>query len=84
MAATLGLYLLVVAASPILRHDSSCDLKSPGHCTACLSSPVAPCVENGDSLAADRLPQAERVEAVVVVAPRPILAFDGAGRSPPV
>jgi formate dehydrogenase maturation protein FdhE len=82
VAVALGLYLLVLAASPVL-HDSSCDLKSPDHCTACLSSPVASCVESGDFLMAARLPEAERVEIDGVVALRPILVFDAAGRSPP-
>ena len=41
-AACLGLYALVVLASPGLHHDFDCHVKSPRHCQACVANPLAP------------------------------------------
>jgi hypothetical protein len=42
VAVCLGLYALVVLASPGLHHDFDCHLKSPRHCQACAANPLAP------------------------------------------
>lgn len=42
LLACLGLYALVVLASPGLHHDFDCHLKSPRHCQACVANPLAP------------------------------------------
>jgi len=42
LAACLGLYVVVVLASPGLHHDFDCHLKSPRHCQACAANPLAP------------------------------------------
>jgi hypothetical protein len=42
LLACLGLYALVVLASPVLHHDFDCHLKSPRHCQACVANPLAP------------------------------------------
>jgi hypothetical protein len=42
LLACLGLYALVVLASPGLHHDFDCHVKSPRHCQACAANPLAP------------------------------------------
>ena len=42
VAVCLGLYALVILASPGLHHDFECHVKSPRHCQACAANPLAP------------------------------------------
>jgi len=41
----LGVYALLLVASPLLHHDLACHLKSPTHCDACVAHPMASRVE---------------------------------------
>ena len=79
---TLAVYVLLLAANPILHDDLACHLKSPTHCSACTASPSASRVE----VVGATLPvpvEAGRVEtsdhAAQTRAPLLVLA----GRAPP-
>jgi hypothetical protein len=47
-------YGVVLGTSPLLHHDFACHLKTPSHCDACVSSPLAQAVETGIRIAPPR------------------------------
>ena len=78
-----ALYAIVVLAAAFEHHDLTCELKTPQHCTACVTSAVN--ADRVDGSTPTHLPLADlgratpadmRAESVVVCA-------DRTGRSPP-
>jgi len=78
-----GIYALVLIASPLLHHDLDCHLKSPSHCGACTANPLASRVERGLGPGGLRLPVAGRVEALQPSPPQAASPVRLPGRSPP-
>jgi hypothetical protein len=81
VAATLYAAVLLVAGFE--HHDLSCELKTPQHCAACVSTSVSP---DRPSLATDhgaRLADAGAAILVVIRAQSVLLSVVSTGRSPP-
>jgi hypothetical protein len=77
------LYAVFVFCAPFEHHDLSCELKTPQHCTACISSVVS---SNPDLPAASmtsHLADAGRAVPVDVHVESILLAVRTTGRSPP-
>jgi hypothetical protein len=79
----LGIYALVLAASPLLHHDLECHLKSPGHCDACVANPLASGIETGAPLCLPRFSDVGRVDHALERLPQSLCPLLAAGRSPP-
>jgi hypothetical protein len=77
------LFLVVLAGNPLLHHDLACHQRTPGHCDACLSTPLAPRVAEVAIPFPPQLPPAEPIEGTGEKLPRPPLSSPSSGRSPP-
>ena len=82
MAALLA-YGLVLAVTPVLHHDFECHARTPGHCVACIATPVGLGTEAGAPAASPQLTDVGRVELSATRAPEAALPADTHGRSPP-
>jgi hypothetical protein len=81
--ALLGLYALVLLASPALHCDFACHQKEPTHCQVCLVGPVAAPTIAQPSVWIGTLPLAGEVLAQQF-APQPrTVEVDVPGRAPP-
>lgn len=78
-----AVYLLALAANPLLHHDLEGHVKAPRPCDACVASPPGLCASVGAPLDATPLLDAGRVEDEWATAPEPSFAVDAPGRSPP-
>jgi hypothetical protein len=78
-----SLYVLVLAASPLLHHDFACHQRAPGHCGACIAQPSALRAPDSIGISAQRLADAGPIEARVEREPRLSVAVPTPGRSPP-
>jgi len=79
----LGLYLLVLVASPLLHHDLACHRRSPVHCQACLAHPPAPRAAEPAGLTAPRLADAGSIESPGRQASPRHVVVPSPGRAPP-
>ena len=82
--ATLLAYGLVLLTTPFLHHDLECHQRTPGHCVACIATPVALGAEAGAPSASPALTDVGGVECVTARAPEAALTADAHGRSPPL
>lgn len=83
MGLGVGLYVLTLVASPLFHQDLACHFKAPGHCVACLASPVAVQIETGVSLTPPPAPRSGSVEAEARNAPAATYTSTNTGRAPP-
>lgn len=79
----LAAYAVVLSASPVLHHDLACHLKTPGHCDACATSPLASRAEAASASTPPRLDEVGMVEATELRAPRLEGRLFGSERAPP-
>ena len=77
------LHLLVFVIAPFEHHDLLCHLKTPQHCTACVSNPVGTDTRNPVAPGEVRLADAGSTVARQVVIKGALLAVQTSGRSPP-
>jgi hypothetical protein len=84
LVVSLGLYAVVLLASPTLHHDFACHLKSPGHCPACIANPPTSGAESTGALGAALFVDFGRAITLPAESflPRPD-ALSLPGRSPP-
>ena len=83
LLAALLAYGLVLAVTPLLHHDLECHWRTPGHCVACVATPVA---LGAETVAPQALPFLVDLGGVAVAAePAPTAALPASrlGRSPP-
>jgi len=78
-----GLYILTLVSSPLFHEDLACHFKAPGHCIACLASPVAVQIETGVGLTPPPAPRPGSVEAESRSAPAAAFRSIRTGRAPP-
>jgi hypothetical protein len=78
------LYAITLAASPLLHHDISCELKSRTHCTTCVSGVAGPGLAHSSDPPALNLPRAGSIAAVHDVPAAAPRARSLNGRSPPL
>ena len=83
VALGIGLYALTLVASPLLHQDLACHFKAPGHCIACMASPVATPIEAGVGLAPPNAPRAGSVEGETRSVPAATFRSTNTGRAPP-
>jgi hypothetical protein len=79
----LAAYALVVLASPVLHHDFDCHLKNPGHCVACVSSPIGATTTAQPGSWSGPLPDAGQVADAQPLAAPVAVRVDVIGRAPP-
>ena len=77
------LYAVFVFCAPFEHHDLSCELKTPQHCTACISSVLSSNPDLPAASLASQLADAGRAVPVDVRAESILLAVRTTGRSPP-
>jgi hypothetical protein len=80
----LFVYGLVVAVTPLLHHDFECHERMPGHCVACLATPMATGAAHVAPDAAPSFVDVGRVEAPTPSVPESPDPEAGQGRSPPL
>lgn len=80
----LGLYTLVLLASPMLHHDFDCHLKAPRHCQACVANPLAPGIQPSGGLAGARLDTFGHALPLLEAQTRTTPFAPVAGRAPPL
>ena len=78
-----ALYALFLLSAPFEHHDLSCELKTPQHCTACISSIVSSNPDVPVTAGAWSLADAGRTVPVDVQAESILLGVRTTGRSPP-
>jgi len=83
LVAALLAYALVVVVTPVLHHDFECHTRTPGHCVACIATPVGLGTETGALALSPELADVGRVELNGTEAPEAALPADTHGRSPP-
>jgi hypothetical protein len=83
LLAALLAYGLVLAVTPLLHHDLECHWRTPGHCVACIASPVALGTEAAEPQASPFLVDLGRVETAAPPATDPVLLASEQGRAPP-
>ena len=79
----LGLYLVLLVGSPLFCHDLACHIKSPTHCDACQSNPIASGTEPVAGLEGWMTRASAEVETSATRAPRTATLLQVPGRSPP-
>jgi len=79
----LAVYAAILVVSPVLHHDLACHVKSPTHCEACATNPLASRVEPAGSMALTGLPIAGEVVAVAVAHHARANLAPAVGRGPP-
>jgi hypothetical protein len=77
------LYALFLLAVPFTHHDLACHLKTPFHCTACMSSPPGSSPEAPAAAAAVQLFDAGSAVSCPPLADGALLVVPSIGRSPP-
>jgi hypothetical protein len=80
----LFVYSLVVAVTPLLHHDFECHERTPGHCVACLATPMATGTAHVAPDAAPAFVDVGRVETRTPSVPESPAPHEGHGRSPPL
>lgn len=80
----LVVYGLVVAVTPLFHHDFECHERTPGHCVACLATPMAAGTAQVVPDASPALVEVGRVEARSPSVPDAPSVDDTRGRSPPL
>jgi len=78
-----ALYALFLVTAPFEHHDFSCELKTPLHCTACVSTSVGADPDTSDPLGLPQLSDAGATAAPIVLGESAIFAVRSTGRSPP-
>jgi hypothetical protein len=77
------LYVFVLATSPLLHHDISCELKSRTHCTTCVSGVSGPGLAQASEFPVLEWPRAGFVTATRDASTAAPCARALKGRSPP-
>jgi hypothetical protein len=77
------LYLAVLIAVPFEHHDLICHIKTPQHCTSCVSSPPGSHQQAPAAPGAHRLADVGRAVALLPSRVGACLTAGTAGRSPP-
>jgi hypothetical protein len=83
VAAIAALYAVVVLAAAFEHHDLACELKTPQHCAACVTSAVNADRVAGPSFAHVPLADLGRAMLADVRAESAAVCADRTGRSPP-
>jgi len=78
-----ALYATVQLTEAFEHHDLTCELKTPQHCLACVSSAVGPHPTSSSSAGAWHLADAGCTVPLDVRAESLLLDLDRTGRSPP-
>jgi hypothetical protein len=77
-------HAMFVAAAPFEHHDLICHLKTPQHCSSCLSNPVSSHPHAHAAAAPPQLTDAGHATAPDVVFETALLTASSTGRSPPI
>lgn len=77
------LHLAVVLAAPFEHHDFACHLKTPFHCTACVSSPLSASPKTVAVVGAWTLDDAGSASQELPLLKGAVLSVSSTGRSPP-
>lgn len=80
---SVALYAVFLVTAPFEHHDLSCELKTPFHCTACVSSQVGSDPQAAVIPAIWHLDDAGRAVSLPVIAHGVLLVVHTPGRSPP-
>jgi hypothetical protein len=76
-------HALFLAAAPFEHHDLICHLKTPQHCSSCVSSPVGSHPHAHASAASPQLADAGHATTSDIVFETALLSTASTGRSPP-
>jgi hypothetical protein len=79
-----GAYAVFLATAPFAHHDLLCHLKTPQHCTSCVSSPLSVNPHTGVALDTWSLADAGRALLTDPISQSALLPTSSSGRSPPV
>ena len=79
----LAIYAIFLIAVPFAHHDLICELKTPGHCTACTSSVVGADPSQPAMLGTWTLTDVGRALSIQVASSGALLPVKTTGRSPP-
>jgi len=78
----LALYTFFLLTAPFEHHDFGCELRTPQHCTSCVSSQFGS-DPHTPAIIGRHLADAGRVVSTLVISPGVLLADRTTGRSPP-
>jgi hypothetical protein len=81
--AGVAIYALFLVAAPFEHHDLLCEIKTPQHCTACMSSLVGADPNSPAVPGPWHLTDAGSAVSIQILATDTLLAVRSAGRSPP-
>jgi hypothetical protein len=79
----MAIYAVFLLASPFEHHDLSCELKTPQHCTSCVSTQLGSDTQIVLAPGAAQLADAGRAASFVHLDEGTLLAVRSTGRSPP-
>jgi hypothetical protein len=77
------LHAVFLAAAPFEHHDLACHLKTPQHCSSCVSSPVGSSSNTHAAAAILHLADAGYAITVHAISEGALLTAHSTGRSPP-
>ena len=78
-----ALYALFLITAPFEHHDLSCELKTPQHCTSCVSSQLGSDPHSTTRPSVWHLADAGRADAPQIVWHGVLFVVSTSGRSPP-
>lgn len=84
IAVAVTAYAVFLVTAPFAHHDLLCHLKTPQHCTSCVSSPLSVNPHTAVALATWRLADAGRSLQTDSNSQSALLPTSSSGRSPPV
>jgi hypothetical protein len=79
----LAVYAAILVVSPVLHHDLACHVKSPTHCEACATNPLASRTEPVAAITLPGLAVAGDVVATAIAQVHTASLSTVSGRAPP-